>query len=311
MPGVYLPPSLTPFPLGTVLLPAPPEPVEPLPDATMLPPPYPGWYSFESDNPNVRYSSPWEPRLVRQASRGQYHRSEDVQSTINFTFEGEGLRLRYVAARNMGVFKIVVDGIVIDTIDAYAPELAFPGTKVYFVGSGTHHLVIDNIGRKNPASEGNTIGLDAIQVFHGNNSTLIFPPSQIIQTATPAPIPVKSIELINRPLSLQPTLTSTIPSPVNITVIIAYDENRNRAVDPSEGVEGIPVRIVLVGTNRVIAQGFTDSSGFTQIDIVLDNDIRVVIPYFGRVWNLPHGRSGDILPFILLLTPGNQPSLIP
>lgn len=71
------------------------------------------------------------------------------------------------------------------------------------------------------------------------------------------------------------------------------------------------MRIVTVGTNRVIAQGFTDSSGFAQIEVLLDSDVRVVVPYFGRVWNLPRSRSGDIPPFTLLLTPGNQPSLIP
>lgn len=34
MPGVVLPPVPTDFPYGTVLLPAPPQPIEPLPDAT-------------------------------------------------------------------------------------------------------------------------------------------------------------------------------------------------------------------------------------------------------------------------------------
>jgi hypothetical protein len=137
MPGVYMPPTLTPFPPGTILLPAPP-PIEPLPDATHEPPPCEGWYNFESDNPAVHYSTPWEPRLHASASRGQYHRSENVQSYASFSFEGEGLRIRYVAARNMGIFQVVVDGMVIDTVDAYAPELAFPGTQVYTIGRGTH-----------------------------------------------------------------------------------------------------------------------------------------------------------------------------
>lgn len=131
MPGVYVPSTATDFPFGTILLPAPQQPIEPLPDATHEPPPYEGWYSFESDNPAVRYSTPWEPRLHASASRGQYHRSENIQSYASFIFEGEGLRIRYVAARNMGIFQVVVDGAVIDTVDAYAPELAFPGTGVY------------------------------------------------------------------------------------------------------------------------------------------------------------------------------------
>jgi hypothetical protein len=129
MPDVYVPPSLTPFPPGTNLLPAPPQPDEPLPDATHEPPPYEGWYSFESDHPLVQYSSPWQPRQVMQASQGQYHRSENTSSMVTFHFEGEGLRIRYVAARNMGMFDIIVDGVLLDTIDAYATELSYPGTR--------------------------------------------------------------------------------------------------------------------------------------------------------------------------------------
>ncbi len=311
MPGVLLVPSLTPLPAGTILLPAPPNPVEPLPDATLISPPYPGWYSFESDNPNVVYASPWEARLVREASRGQYHRSEALDSRLSFRFEGEGLRLRYVAARNMGIFEVVVDGRVIDTIDAYASELSFPGTQVYFVGRGMHQLVIRISGRHNRASEGNTVGLDAIQVFQGNSNTLIIPPLQMTLSPTPPPLPVKQIELISAPPTQQPTSVPAAPNLVRVTVIIGYDENRNRSVDPAEGVAGIPVRIVAVGTNRVLADRFTDSSGFARIEVLLEADARVVVPYFGRVWNLPRGRSSEIAPFTLLLTPGNQPGLIP
>ncbi|MBK8135018.1 MAG: hypothetical protein IPK52_04130 [Chloroflexi bacterium] len=42
MPGVYVPPTATDFPVGTILLAAPPQPVEPLPDATNQPSPYSG-----------------------------------------------------------------------------------------------------------------------------------------------------------------------------------------------------------------------------------------------------------------------------
>ena len=130
MPGVLMPPAPTDFPVGAVLLPAPPQPVEPLPDATGHAPPFIGWSAFESDYPTVRYSPPWTPRLSPNASRGQYHRTETASSSASFTFEGEGLRVRYVAAQNMGLFEIVVDGLVLETIDAYAGELSFPTTQV-------------------------------------------------------------------------------------------------------------------------------------------------------------------------------------
>ncbi len=310
MPGVYVPPALTPFPPGTILLPAPPNPVEPLPDATDEPPPYTGWTSFESDNPAVQYSTPWERRLNADASRGQYHRSENPRSYAIFRFEGEGLRIRYVAARNMGMFQVVVDGVVIDTVDAYAPELTFPGTRVYFVGRGTHTLELHGGGR-NPASEGDTLALDAVQVFRGTANTLIIPPPVYTTTPTPQPQPAAGVAVVAAPPTPRPTVTPAPPSIITVAVVIAYDENGNKAVDPAEGVAGISVRIVEAATNRAIAQGFTDASGFAQLQVVTSAQARVVVPYFGKVWAIPASRNGATARFTLLLTPGNQPGLIP
>ncbi|MBL8161027.1 MAG: hypothetical protein JNJ61_03520, partial [Anaerolineae bacterium] len=304
MPGVYVPPTATDFPFGTILLPAPPQPVEPLPDATYEPPPYEGWYSFESDNPAVRYSTPWQPRLHVHASRGQYHRSENVQSYASFTFEGEGLRIRYVAARNMGIFQVVVDGVVIDTVDAFAPELTFPGTRVYTVGRGTHTLELRSAQRRNPQSEGYVLALDAVQVFRGTANTLIIPPPRETSTPTPQPMPAAGVELVGAPPTVQPTTTPVPPALVTVSIVIAYDENGNRAVDPAEGVSGISVRVVEVGTNRVIAQAFTDSSGYAQLQVVTSAQARAVVPYFGKVWSLPASRRGGSVRFTLLLTPG-------
>ncbi|MFQ3647604.1 MAG: hypothetical protein SNJ54_15465 [Anaerolineae bacterium] len=311
MPGVYLPPTATDLPFGTILLPAPPQPIEPLPDATHEPPPYWGWYSFESDHPWVQYSTPWQARQVVAASRGQYHRSENLQSDVTFPFEGEGLRIRYVAAQNMGMFDVIVDGVVIDTVDAYAPELRFPGTRVYFVGPGAHTLTLRSAQRKNNASEGYVVGLDAIQVFRGTANTLIVPPPAASATPTPQPRPAAGAVLVAAPPTLQPTVTPVAPELLTVSVVIAYDENGNRAVDPAEGVAGIPVRVVEVGTNRVISQAFTDAQGFARLQVVTFVQARVVVPYFGKGWDIPRSRGRGQVAFTLLLQPGNQPGLIP
>lgn len=311
MPGVYVAPSATPFPAGTILLPAPPQPLEPLPDATHEAPPYNGWYSFESDHPRVQYRTPWQARQVAAASRGQYHRSEDVQSSVTFAFEGEGLRIRYVAARNMGLFDVIVDGMLIDTVDAYAPELRFPGTRVYFVGPGAHTLILRSSQRRNHASEGYVVGLDAIQVFRGSANTLILPPPAESATPTQEARPAAGVELVAAPATLRPTATPPAPIQLRVSVVIAYDENGNRAVDPAEGVAGISVRVVETGTNRVMAQAFTNAQGFAQMQLVSAAAARVVVPYFGKVWEVPRSRGGGQVAFTLLLQPGNQPGLIP
>ena len=304
----------TALPAGTVLLPAPPPLVDPLPDATLQPPPYEGWYSFESDHPLVTYSSPWMPRQVREASRGQYHRTEDYTSTMSFPFEGEGLRIRYVAARNMGMFDLFVDGQKLDTIDAYHPELSFPGTQVYVLSRGPHLLQLRSAGTKNPASEGFTVGFDAVQVYRGSASTLIQTPAPVL--LMPTSQPVVDIRLVSVPATTAPM--EAIEHDVTVRLLIAYDENGNKAVDPAEGVREIPVRVVDGVTNRVLAESFTDLTGYTTITLRTTGStrsVRVVVPYFSRVWDIPVGRGrntgGNDTQLTLLLSPGNQPGLIP
>lgn len=311
MPGVFVAPTATAFPAGTILLPAPPLPFEPLPNATLEAPPYDGWYSFESDHPAVRYLSPWEPRQILEASQGQYHRHETGQSAVLFSFEGQAVRIRYVAARNMGRFEVIVDGIVIDTVDAFASDMGFLTTRMYMLEPGLHTLEMRGIQPSNSQSEGSVIGLDAIQVYHAPANTLILPPPRYTETSTPQPQPAAGIELVGAPPTVQPTATVIAPSLMSITVVIAYDENGNKAVDPAEGVSGISVRVVEVGTNRVITQAFTDPSGFAQLQIVTSAQSRVVVPYFGKVWELQNSTKGGTKGFTLLLTPGNQPGLIP
>ncbi|GIK28173.1 hypothetical protein FBR02_13770 [Anaerolineae bacterium CFX9] len=311
VPGVFIPPAPTDFPYGTTLLSAPPQPVEPLPDATDTAPPFFGWYSFESDYPTVQYSPPWTPRLSQFASRGQYHRTETAFSTASFMFEGEGLRVRYVTAQNMGMFEIVVDGVVLDTIDAYADGLTFPTTAVYFVGDGVHRLEVRAIGRKHNASEGYVVGLDAIHVWRGDANTLIIPPLSITNTPTPSPQPAARIALVGAPPTMQPTGTPIPPRIITAEVVIAYDENGNRTVDPAEGVAGISVRVVEINTNRVIASGFTDARGYVVFEVITDAPAQIVVPYFGRAWTLQRGNNSAAPAYTLLLTPGNQPGLIP
>lgn len=312
MPGVVMPPQPTDLPYGLTVLYEPPQPIEPLPDATDTAPPFIGWYAFESDYPTVSYAPAWTPRLSQFASRGQYHRTESAYDTAAFTFEGAALRVRYVAAQNMGMFEVVVDGVVLETIDAFADELAFPTTNVYFVAEGVHRLEIRAVGQKNSASEGYVVGLDAIHVWRGDANTLIVPPPLVTNTPTPSPQPAARVELIGAPPTVQPTGTPVPPRVISAEVVIAYDENGNRTVDPAEGVAGISVRVVEVNTNRIIASGFTDERGYVAFEIVTDAPAQVVVPYFGETWQLQRGGNSTTAPaFTLLLTPGNQPGLIP
>ncbi len=93
--------------------------------------------------------------------------------------------------------------------------------------------------------------------------------------------------------------------------MIAYNETGNRAVDPAVGVRDISVRIVEAGSNTVMAQTITDTRGHAQLTLTTSEDIRVVVPYFGKVWEVSGGNNSRDQQFTLLLEPGNQPGLIP
>ncbi len=311
MPNVLIPPTPTHFPFGTVLLPAPPHPIEPLPDAETSVSPFTGWHQFESTHPQISYHGAWTRRYHTSPRDDYYHRTEQVGDVLRFTFEGDGLRIRYVQAVNMGTFEILVDGVVIDTIHAKSDQFRLAGTPVYHVGSGQHTLEIRNTGSPVGGDHCQTVGIDAIQVYHAPANTLIIPPPVHSPTPPPQPRPAVGVERVSAPPTIQPTTTPVAPSVLTVSVVIAYDENGNRAVDPAEGVAGISVRVVEVGTNRVISQAFTDAQGFAQLQVVTSAQARVVVPYFGTVWEIPRQRSGGQNAFTLLLQPGNQPGLIP
>ncbi len=255
----------------------------------------------------MSYFPAWEPRLSVDASRGQYHRTESAGAGARFAFDGDGLRIRYVAAPNMGVLEVYVDGVRVAVIDAYAETLSFPGTDVFTVGPGSHELDLRCTGEKNPHSEGIVCGLDAVQVYRTDAHTLILPP---LPEPSPSstPHPAARIELISAPPTLAATNTPEPPAVIAVSLVIAYDENGNNAVDPAEGVRAIPVRLVDVTTNQVIADGFTDARGYVHLDIIHDAPTRLVVPYFGKSWDV--SARGDNT-FTLLLDAANQPGLIP
>ncbi len=316
MPDVTLPPSPTPLPDNLQVLAEAPDPIEPLPNATLLPFPYTdftGWVAFESDHPAMRYiEGNWTPIGSLQASQGQYHFTEDATAKVSFTFTGEAIRLRYVGFTNGGVWNVLLDGMIVDVIDSYAPVGTFTGTRVYTVGAGEHTLEVQNTANANSASSGHMLAFDAVLVYRPDALTLIVPDG-VLPTDTPTPtlIPVSDVELIAAPPSPQPTATDIPIQVVSASIVIGYDENANGVIDVSEGVRGISVRLVEVGANNVLSHTFTDEQGFAQLQASTNSSVLLVVPYFGESWSVQPRSSGTAQTFTLLLSPGNQPGLIP
>jgi hypothetical protein len=268
------------------------------------------WVRLESDHPNLEYiAGQWTPMWSWSAGQNEYRYSVDADAAVRLAFEGEGVRVCYVAFWNGGMWEVNIDGQVVGTVDSYSAEAHFACTDTFPVAPGTHVLLVRNTGQHNPASSDTMLALDAVLVYRSDPSSVVASASML--TPSPEPQSARRIELIQGPPAIQPTATDAPPTTLTVAVIIAYDENVNRSVDPAEGVRGIPVRIVDVATNRVLAQAFTDESGYARIQIQTNARISLVVPYFGQSWDISHGYRGTESAFTLLLPAGNQPGLIP
>jgi len=281
-------------------------PVSGTPDAL----PLDEWVRLESDHPNLEYvAGQWTPMWSWSAGQNEYRYSVDPEAAVRLAFEGEGVRVCYVAFWNGGIWDMVVDGQVVGTVDSYSSEAHFTCTDTFPVAPGAHTLLVRNTDQRNAASSNIMLALDAVLVYRSDPSSVVTSASTL--TPSPYPQPARRIARLQGPPAIQPTATDAPPTTITVAVIIAYDENVNRSVDPAEGVRGIPVRIVDTATNRVLAQAFTDESGYARIQIQTNARISLVVPYFGQSWDISHGYRGTESAFTLLLPAGNQPGLIP
>ena len=267
------------------------------------------WVRLESDHPSLDYlSGEWVSMWSWSAGQNEYRYSVDPDATVRLAFEGEGVRVCYVAFWNGGMWEIVIDGKVVGTVDSYSAEAHFTCTDTFPVAAGTHTLLVHNTPQRNAASSDTMLALDAVLTYRSNPSAVA--PATTL-TPSPEPQPARRVELIQGPPTIQPTATPAPPTNITVTVLIAYDENANRSVDPAEGVRGIPIRLVDVATNRALAQAFTDESGYARLQIQTNAQVSLVVPYFGQSWDVSRRWGSGDSTFTLLLPAGNQPGLIP
>jgi hypothetical protein len=268
------------------------------------------WVRLESDHPNLEYvAGQWTAMWSWSAGQNEYRYSVDPDAAVRLDFEGEGVRVCYVAFWNGGMWEVMVDGQVAGTVDSYSAEAHFTCTDTFPVAAGAHTLLVHNTPQRNAASSDTMLALDAVLVYRSNPSSVAASASTL--TPSPEPQSARRVELIQGPPTVQPTATPAPPANITVAVLIAYDENANRSVDPAEGVRGIPVRLVDVATNRALAQAFTDDSGYARIQIQTNAQVSLVVPYFGQSWDVSRRWGSADATFTLLLPAGNQPGLIP
>lgn len=107
----------------------------------------------------------WDEVQSYNASETSYFYSEDKDAAMTYTFNGDKFRLHYVMYQNFGIFDVYLDDKLVMTVDSYSPYSGFITTEVFQIEPGRHEIRIVNTGEANAKSKGNTLGLDAIDVW--------------------------------------------------------------------------------------------------------------------------------------------------
>jgi hypothetical protein len=126
-----------------------------------------GLGTYDDSNPALRYvTGTWESITSQKGYGGSYHYSADPNAEMQFTFVGADVAVQYVAFRNFGIFEVYVDGDLLGEVDSYALDGEFGKVvRVTSLAYTVHTISVRNTGRRNPASEGALLALDAIHVL--------------------------------------------------------------------------------------------------------------------------------------------------
>ncbi len=103
-----------------------------------------------------------------------------------------------------------------------------------------------------------------------------------------------------------PTPTPTPEVVFNVTLVIYYDHNDNRAPEPDEGIQGASVVLIDPVSNKPLAQVFTDATGSVYLSHTGLEQGTVAIPYLGFSRDT---RSGEHL--VVRIQPQRLPGLLP
>jgi len=140
------------------------------PACRRLPPPPPapvaGPGTYDDFDAPVRYRGDW---LQSDEFGGPYRHtvsySDDAGAEVALVFEGTGVTYVFTKAPNRGLAEIAIDGASRSTVDLYSPTVEWQ-SRLEFGGldRGRHAVVVRVTGRKQNASQGSFVDLDAFEV---------------------------------------------------------------------------------------------------------------------------------------------------
>lgn len=118
----------------------------------------------EQNDTRITYGGTWNTSNNSFMSGGSYAFSSTATGTANIKFVGTRFALLTTTNSTFGIASVSIDGGAPVDVDLYSSSIGYQ-QKVFEVGSlaeTTHTVRISWTGRKNPASTGTAVGVDAI-----------------------------------------------------------------------------------------------------------------------------------------------------
>jgi hypothetical protein len=173
-------PTLTPTSTPTLTATTPPTATPTQPPVTTR---------IEDNDPAVVYTGTWFVNNNAAHSGGTATGSVDTGSRATLAFSGVGVTVIAYKDEWSGIARILIDGSVVGTADAYAgpsdPHARVPIFTSGALSSGAHTVAVEITGTRNAASASNWVWLDAFDIIPsggGATPTATAPPTP---TATP------------------------------------------------------------------------------------------------------------------------------
>lgn len=118
------------------------------------------WAGTLHKNPHASVST-WSEVSQGSASGGSYVVSDSAGASASLHFTGTGASLVTLRGPGMGMARLLVDGVAVDTVDLYGPGTVFGVQKtVSGLSDGPHVLTVEVLGAHRPSASGSSVAVD-------------------------------------------------------------------------------------------------------------------------------------------------------